>query len=94
MLFIDLRQLTIRSEREVERIKAEVERRVRPLGHAVYAIVNYRGCRVDPSVIEIYRQMVRALEQSCYLGVTRYGMLGRLAPVGSGQSEMLAQPAA
>ena len=91
MLFIDLRQLTIRSEREVERIKAEVERRVRPLGHAVYAIVNYRGCRVDPSVTESYRQMVRALEQSCYLGVTRYGMLGRLAPVGSGQSEMLTQ---
>ena len=94
MLFIDLRQLTIRSEREVERIKAEVERRVRPLGHAVYAIVNYRGCRVDPSVTESYRRMVQALEQSCYLGVTRYGMLGRLAPVGSGQSEMLAQPGA
>jgi propionate CoA-transferase len=91
MLFIDLRQLTIRSEREVERIKAEVERRVRPLGHAVYAIVNYRGCRVDPSVTESYRRMVQALEQSCYLGVTRYGMLGRLAPVGSGQSEMLTQ---
>ena len=34
MLFIDLRQLAIRSERDVERIKAEVERRVRPLGHA------------------------------------------------------------
>jgi propionate CoA-transferase len=76
MLFIDLRQLAIRSERDVERIKAEVERRVRPLGHAVYAIVNYRGCRIDPGVRDAYRQMVEALEASCYLGVTRYGMSG------------------
>jgi propionate CoA-transferase len=80
MLFIDLRQLAIRSEHQVKRIKTEVERRVRPLGHAVYAIVNYRGCSIDPSVIDSYRQMVEALEQSCYLGVTRYGMLGRLVP--------------
>jgi len=80
MLFIDLRQLAIRSEQDVERIKTEVERRVRSLGHAVYAIVNYRGCRVDPSVRDSYRRMVEALEKSCYLGVTRYGMSGRLAP--------------
>ena len=43
------------------------------------------------ALLESYRRMVQALEQSCYLGVTRYGMLGRLAPVGSGQSEMLTQ---
>ena len=76
MLFIDLRQLAIRSERDVERIKTEVERRVRPLGHAVYAIVNYRGCRIDPGIRDSYRRMVEALEASCYLGVTRYGMSG------------------
>jgi len=80
MLFIDLRQLAIRSERDVQRIRTEVERRVRFLGHAVYAIVNYRGCRVDPSVRDSYRRMVETLEKSCYLGVTRYGMSGRLAP--------------
>jgi len=80
MLFIDLRQLAIRSERDVERIKTEVERRVRPLGHAVYAIVNYRECRIEPSVLGSYRQMVAALEGSCYLGVTRYGMSSRLMP--------------
>jgi len=76
MLFVDLRQLAIRSERQIEQIKNEAERRVRLLGHAVYAIVDYRGCYIDPSVIDSYRQMVEALEQSCYLGVTRYGALG------------------
>jgi propionate CoA-transferase len=79
MLFIDLRQLAIKSERDIERIRAEVERRVRQLGHSVYAIVNYRGCRIEPSVLASYRRMVEALEASCYLGVTRYGMSGRLA---------------
>jgi propionate CoA-transferase len=80
MLFIDFRQLSIKCERDIERIKSEVERRVGLAGHAVYAIVNYRGCRIDPSVLGSYRRMVENLEQSCYLGVTRYGMAGRLVP--------------
>ena len=80
MLFIDLRQLTIKSERDVDRIKTEVERRVRPLGHSVYAIVNYRGCRIGPAVFDSYRRMVEGLEADCYLGVTRYGMSSRLIP--------------
>ena len=80
MLFIDFRQLAIRSQRDVDRIAAEVEKRVRPLGHGVHAIVNYRGCRIDPSVLDSYRRMVEALELHCYLGVTRYGMSGLLKP--------------
>ena len=81
MLFIDLRQLAIKSERDVERLRAEVERRVKPLGHGVYAIVNYRGCRIDPGARESYRRMIAELEANCYLGVTRYGMSGKLGPV-------------
>jgi propionate CoA-transferase len=81
MLFIDLRHLAIQSERDVERLRAEVERRVRPLGHGVYAIVNYRGCHIDPSARASYQRMVAELEASCYLGVTRYGMSGKLGPV-------------
>ncbi len=81
MLFIDLRQLAIKSERDVERLRAEVERRVKPLGHGVYAIVNYRGCRIDPGARASYRRMIAELEANCYLGVTRYGMSGKLGPV-------------
>jgi propionate CoA-transferase len=81
MLFIDLRQLAIRSERDVERLRTEVERRVKPLGHGVYAIVNYRDCHIDPGVRDSYRRMMEELEANCYLGVTRYGMSGRLGPV-------------
>jgi len=51
-----------------------VERRIGSLGHKVYAIVNYRGCRIEPAVAASYGRMVEALETRCYLGVTRYGV--------------------
>jgi propionate CoA-transferase len=73
MLFIDFRNLIVASAGDIARIKAEVERRVRPLGHKVYAIVNYRGCRIDRTVLESYWRMVHGLEESCYIEVTRYG---------------------
>ncbi|TMJ68791.1 MAG: acyl CoA:acetate/3-ketoacid CoA transferase, partial [Alphaproteobacteria bacterium] len=57
MLFIDFRQLTIASNRDIARIKAEVERHIGPLGHKVYAIVNYRDCRIEPAVQASYRAM-------------------------------------
>jgi propionate CoA-transferase len=80
MLFIDFRQLTIASNRDIARIKAEVERHIGPLGHKVYAIVNYRDCRIEPAVQASYRAMVEALEDRCYLGVTRYGLSDVLEP--------------
>jgi propionate CoA-transferase len=73
MLFVDFRRLTIATDRDVERIKAEVERHIGALGHKVYAIVNYRDCKIAPVVGASYRRMVEALETRCYLGVTRYG---------------------
>ena len=71
---------TIASERDIARIRAEVERRIGPLGHKVYAIVNYRDCRIEPAVQASYRRMVEALEERCYLGVTRYGLSDALEP--------------
>ena len=68
----------------MERIKAEVERHIGKLGHKVYAIVNYRDCRIEPGVQASYRGMVEALQDRCYLGVTRYGLSGALEmdPIG------------
>jgi propionate CoA-transferase len=83
MLFVDFRQLTIASDGDVERIKAEVERRIGSLGHKVYAIVNYRDCRIAPAVQASYHRMVEALETRCYLGVTRYGASDALDASGS-----------
>jgi propionate CoA-transferase len=80
MLFIDFRHLAIDSPRDIEQIQAEVERIVRPLGHRVYALVNYQGARIEPSLLHGYRRMVARLEANCYLDVTRYGATGSLRP--------------
>jgi len=73
VLFVNFERLSIRTDRDVARIRAEVEKRVKPLGHKVYAIVNYNNCAIDPSVFDAYSQMVGALVESYYLDVTRYG---------------------
>ena len=86
MLFIDLRDLAIAEQRDIERIKAEVEGRVRRLGHKVYAIVNTRGLSIDPGVRDSFRRTFAGLEASCCLGVTRYGAAGPLGPQASGET--------
>ncbi|MEQ1709915.1 MAG: acyl CoA:acetate/3-ketoacid CoA transferase [Hyphomicrobium sp.] len=78
MLFVNLEQLAIASERDVERIRVEVERRVAAAGRKVNAIVNYAGCTVEPAVLDSYREMVGHLVEACYLDVTRYGTSGFL----------------
>jgi len=80
MLFIDFRQLAIATPGDIDRVKSEVEKRVRPLGHKVYAIVDYRGCVIDPAVFDSYCRMIDELEASCRLAVTRYGAAGPLMP--------------
>jgi propionate CoA-transferase len=74
LFYVDFRELSISTQSDVDRIKTEVERRVASLGHKVHAIVNYRGCRIAPTVRESYVRMLEALEMSWYLGVTRYGL--------------------
>jgi len=80
MLFMDFRRLAIRSEADVARIGAEVVRHVREAGHKVHAIINYRSCRIDPALIDTYRRMMTALEETCCLGITCYGASDVLAP--------------
>src|SRR5262249_51779566 len=82
MLFIDLRQLTILSDREIERIRCEVERRVAPLGHRVHGIVNYRALRIAPAARDSYRRMLEDLEEKYFFEITQYGMSDALRPLG------------
>jgi propionate CoA-transferase len=78
VLFINFERLAVRTDRDVARIKSEVEKRVKPLGHKVYAIVNYSNCTIEPAVFDAYSQMVERLVASYYLDVTRYGTSGFL----------------
>jgi propionate CoA-transferase len=58
MLFLDFSQLAIISERDVQRIKTEVESHVKSLQRPVHAIVNYSGCSIESAALESYGRMV------------------------------------
>jgi propionate CoA-transferase len=77
-LYLNFERLRINSERDVQRIKAEVEKRVKKLGHKVNAVVNYTNATIAPEVLDHYGRMVEALVAGCYLDVTRYGTSGFL----------------
>ncbi len=78
VLFIDFERVEIKSEREVREIRRIVERLVAPIGHKVYAIVNYSGATIAPDVFDAYSAMVQDVVERYYLDVTRYGSSGFL----------------
>ena len=62
----------MRSQADVDAIYAEVVKRLEPLGHRVYAIVNYDHFDLAPQIEDAYLAMVQALVDRYYFGVTRY----------------------
>jgi propionate CoA-transferase len=77
-LFINFERLSIRTLDDVESVRHEVERRLRPLGHKVFAVVNYDHFHLDPELEDEWAAMVRALSDRYYLNVTRYSTGGFL----------------
>ena len=62
----------MRTSADVQAIHTEVVKRLEPLGHRVYAIVNYDHFDLAPEVEDEYLAMVKALVDQHYFGVTRY----------------------
>jgi propionate CoA-transferase len=56
----------------VEAIRSEVAEICEPLGHKVYAIVNYEGFVLERDVEDAYVEMVENVVERYYLGVTRF----------------------
>ncbi|MCV2359096.1 malonate decarboxylase subunit alpha [Paucibacter sp. TC2R-5] len=75
-LFLNFERLAVRSSDDVEAIRAEVERRLAPLGQRVWCVVNYDHFHLDPEVADAYAAMVRELSDQFYENVTRYGTAG------------------
>ncbi len=87
-LFINFERLHITSQRDIARIKTEVERRVKQLGKKVFAVVNYTSATIAPEVFDAYGHMVKHLVETYYLDVTRYGTGGFLrSKLGTALSE-------
>jgi propionate CoA-transferase len=76
--FINFEGHVVRSQQDVERIRHIVESVLAPLGHKVYAIVNYENFQIFPDIMDAYSEMVRDLCDRFYLDVTRYTTSGFL----------------
>ena len=72
ILFLNFEKLEVTTADDVDAIRRNVERLCEPLGHKVYAIVNYDGFVLQRNVEDAYLEMVRDVVERFYLGVTRY----------------------
>jgi propionate CoA-transferase len=78
LFFINFEAHRVRNKGDVDDIRRTVEAMLSPLGHKVYAIVNYDNFEIFPDVIDEYSTMVRDLVERFYSGVTRYTTSGFL----------------
>ncbi len=72
ILFLNFEGLSIRSEADIERVRLAVHEKLAPIGHKVYAIVNYDRFSILPELVDDYIDMVKVLMDNCYHNVTRF----------------------
>jgi propionate CoA-transferase len=72
ILFLNFEGLRVRTERDVAAIQEAVESRCQRIGRFVDVVVNYDSFRIDESVYDAYARMIRYMEQTYYIKVTRY----------------------
>jgi propionate CoA-transferase len=76
--FVNFEGHVVRNNKDIERIRRIVETILSPLGHKVYAIVNYDNFKIFPDIVDDYSAMVRDLVDRFYSGATRYTTSGFL----------------
>lgn len=72
LFFVNFEGLAVESAADIQRIKEAVEKVLTPLDRKVYAIVNYDNFWIAPDLVGPYIDMVKALVERHYSGVTRY----------------------
>jgi propionate CoA-transferase len=72
IFFVNFEGLAIRTPEDVERVMAAVVKVLEPVGHRVYAVVNYDNFSISPELVETYTDMVKTIVDRFYTGVTRY----------------------
>lgn len=72
LFFVNFENLRVRSQEDVERLRALVTARLSPLGRKVFTVVNYDGFSIPPELMDDYLAMVKDLMARFYRGVTRY----------------------
>ena len=78
LFFVNFERFSVRSRGEIRAIVKAVENKLAPLGHRVYAIVNYDNFSILPELLDEYSAAVRGLVDRFYSGVSRYTTSGFL----------------
>jgi propionate CoA-transferase len=78
LFFVNFERLSVRSRAEIRAIVKAVEKKLGPVGHRVYAIVNYDNFSILPELLDEYSEAVRGLVDRFYSGVPRYTTSGFL----------------
>jgi propionate CoA-transferase len=78
LFFVNLERFPVHSRADIEAIGRTAESKLAPIGHRVYAIVNYDNFSILPELLDDYSAMVRSLTDRFYSGVSRYTTSGFL----------------
>jgi propionate CoA-transferase len=78
LFFVNLERYSVRNHADIKALGQIVEEKLAPIGHRVYAIVNYDNFSILPELLDEYSEMVRGLVDRFYSGVSRYTTSGFL----------------
>lgn len=71
-LFINFERFEVKTLETVQAVEAKVRSICAPLGRHVHTIVNYEGFELDREAEDAWAEMVSAMVQQYYAGVTRF----------------------
>ena len=72
VFFVDFTGLSIRTLDDIAQLKAEAERKLKPIGHKVDVVVNYDRMSIVPELMDAYVEAIKDIVSSYYNEVTRY----------------------
>ena len=72
ILFLNLSELVVKSSETIEKFRERIRTIVEPLGHKVYAVVNYDGFNLDRDVEDAYLDAVEEIGDRYFHGTTRF----------------------
>ena len=72
LFFLNFEGLSIRSQSDIDRVRQAVGEKLLPVGHKVYAIVNYDRFSILPELVDDYIDMVKEVVEAYYHNVTRF----------------------
>jgi propionate CoA-transferase len=75
-VFMNYAGMRVRSQEDIDRIRTAVDDLLAPLNKRVYSIVNYDRFEADLEIMDAYMDTVRYVEETYYLGVSRYTTSG------------------